>query len=62
MIKLPKGTTAKMLKVDISMSKVHVSLKANPKEPLLEGLWCKKVHGEDSSFWSVERDGDKCTL
>ena len=60
-IKLPPGTTAKMLKVDIQMSKVHVSLKSNPSEPLLDGKWCKKVHAGDS-YWSVERDGDKCTL
>lgn len=61
LIKLPAGTTAKQLKVDIGMSKVHVSLKSNPKEPLVEGKWCKKVQAADS-YWSVERDGDKATL
>ena len=59
LIKLPAGTTAKMLNVSIKMSEIKVALKTG--EVILEGKWPKKVNASDC-FWNVERDGDKSTL
>lgn len=60
-VSLPTGTTAKQLDVKLGINDMHIKLKANPSEPLLIGKWCKKIHS-DEALWSIERDGDKCTL
>lgn len=60
-VQLPTGTTAKQLDVKLGINDMHIKLKANPSEPLLLGKWCKKIHS-DEALWSIERDGDKCTL
>lgn len=60
-VKLPENTTAKMLDVKITMTKLRIALKSKPNEPLIDGKWCKKIHAEES-FWNIERDGAKSTL
>ena len=54
-VKLPEGTVAKMLKVDIKASSIKVTLKsaAASDPPIMEGQFDGKVKPEDS-FWSVE--------
>ena len=58
-VKLPPGTTAKMLNVTIKMGEFKVALKTG--DVICEGKWCKKVNASES-FWNIERDGEKSTL
>jgi len=60
-VKLPENTSAKMIDVKITMSKLRVALKSKPNEPLIDAKWCKKIHAEES-FWNIERDGAKSIL
>jgi len=51
-IELPKGTTAKILLVDIKPKHFKVLIKGQ-KEPLIQGELCEKVK-VDETLWSVE--------
>ena len=56
------GTTAKMLDVNLGISKMHIRLKGQPNEPaIMEGNWHKKINSEES-LWNIERDGEKSTM
>jgi hypothetical protein len=50
-LKIPEGTTPKML--DVVMKPRHISIKIKGGETLLEGDLFEKIKVEDS-FWSVE--------
>lgn len=49
---LPKGTTSKMLIVEIKPKHLKILIKGQ-KEPLVDGELCEKVKVEDS-YWSIE--------
>lgn len=51
-VPLPKGTTSKMLQVDIKPKHLKVIIKGQ-KESIIEGELCEKVKVEDC-YWSVE--------
>ena len=51
-ISLPKGTTSKMILVDIKTKHLKVQLKGQPA-PIIEGELQEKVVVEDS-FWNIE--------
>jgi len=55
------GTTAKMLDVNLGISKMHIKLKGSKDAPILEGVWHKKTNSEES-LWNLERDGEKSTM
>ena len=61
LVKLPAGTTAKMLDVSISKFAFKISVKGKADEPIVEGKWYEPVNPSES-FWNIERDGDKCTM
>lgn len=50
-----------MIEVKLGVNDFKLALKSNPKEPLLEAKWCKKINAGES-IWNLERDGDKSTL
>lgn len=50
-----------MIDVKIGINDFKVALKANPKEPIVEGKWYKKTNPSES-FWNLEKEGDKVTL
>ena len=60
-IPLPAGTKGNMIDVKLGVNDFRLALKSNPKEPLLEGKWCKKINAGES-IWNLERDGQKSTL
>jgi len=51
-ISLPKGTTSKMLIVEIKTKSIKVQIKGQP-EPILKGELQEKIKAEDS-FWNIE--------
>lgn len=49
---LPKGTTSKMLIVEMKTKHIKVQIKGQ-KEPIIDGELCEKIRTEDS-FWNIE--------
>jgi hypothetical protein len=55
------NTTAKMLDVNLGISKMHIKLKGSKEPALMEGQWHKKVNSEEC-LWNLEREGEKSTM